>query len=147
MAYNWLLRPGGPQDTFSPEMLMVVSIYLSLLILWHFGSYFYKEKLVKSDAISSNDFIEEFENGYEVLVDANTLGLGKEIGYEKFKIVFACSAIAMSLITMLLILIVIVNFDFLVYLAEENILVPACIFIYILTILVGYKPVKSKMRI
>ena len=147
MAYNWFLRPGGAQDDFSPGMLAVLLIYLFLLILWYLWSYYLKKQLLKKEAISSDDFIEDFESGYEVLVDANTLGLGKKIGYEKIKIFFACSAIAMSLITLLVLLIVMVNFEFLVLLTDKNILVPACVFIYIFTILVGYKPVKKKMKI
>jgi len=148
MAFNLLITPDGPKGDFTPGNLVIIITYLSLLIVWHLGSYYLKKNLLKKRIVTSSDFIDDYEGGFEVLVDANTFGLGKKyFGYEKLKVLFACNAIALGTIMILLTLISLGKFELLTYLAEKNLLIPVGIIIYFFTILASYKTVKRKIKI
>jgi len=144
--FDWKTNPNHNSAEFSTPTLVFLLSYGIFILIWHIGSSYLKEKLVKQSKIKDDDFINEYEDGYEVIADIDTFGLAKNIGYRKVKIFFACHAVAIVVFILLCVFVAFVKIELFNSILNSAFLLPVALLIYVLVIAVSWSKIDQKLK-
>ena len=114
--------------------------WIFVILAWFILSYSYKTIIPYQ---SSSDFINTYEDGFEIIADANTFGQSKKIGLKNLKTAFACHAIFIGLLLVFLMILMLINPGLLVTLLENGIFQTAMGLVYLMFIIVSFNKVKK----
>ena len=146
MILDWKFNPNSQGVNLSAATIIIIISFSLITIGWHIGSSFLKEALIKKTKIKDDDFVDQYKGGFEAFADLNTLGLAKYIGYKRLKILFACIAVALGFIILLISLVAFINFELLILMSEKDLIVPIFLPCYILIAILSYPIMRKKLK-
>ena len=146
MILDWRTNPNSQGAALSISTIIIIISFSLITIGWHIGSSFLKKDLIEKAQIKDDDFINQYKGGFEAFADLNTLGFAKYIGYKRLKILFACIALALGFIILLISLVAFINFEFLISMSEKDLIVPIFLPCYLLAAILSYPIVRKKLK-
>ncbi|MEN8141667.1 MAG: hypothetical protein ABFR97_10640 [Thermodesulfobacteriota bacterium] len=119
MLFSNILGIDKKIENYDNILLIILSTYVIILLCWHIGSAIFQSKLNLKPAKG-----EIYDNGFEIIASINTFGLGKYIGYDRLKNIFASFIMSLATFIAIAVILSFINFDIVIWALETGYISP-----------------------